>query len=108
MIYKRDTSPHWVIEFTFRGKRYRKSSGTSNKAKAIERRWRKELEDYFLLDLEFAAESPAFHTGLQCDEDTLTRCPPNRQQATHHRFSFLQSVARTDMPSWPEGMDAEA
>ncbi|MGE4279512.1 MAG: tyrosine-type recombinase/integrase [Magnetospirillum sp.] len=51
MIYKRDTSPHWLIEFTFRGKRYRKSSGTSNKAKAeaIERRWRKELEDLELL-----------------------------------------------------------
>lgn len=51
MIYKRETSPHWVIEFTFQGQRYRKSSGTSNKAKAeaVERRWRKELEDYSLL-----------------------------------------------------------
>ena len=51
MIYKRDNSPHWIIEFTFRGQRYRKASGTSSKlkAEAIERKWRQELEDLELL-----------------------------------------------------------
>jgi integrase len=51
MLFRRDNSPYWAIEFTFRGQRYRKSSGTTNKAKAeaIERRWRKELEDQELL-----------------------------------------------------------
>ena len=50
-VYKRSESPHWLIEFTFRGKRYRKSAETASKAKAeaIERKWRKELEDLELL-----------------------------------------------------------
>ncbi|HBZ69528.1 MAG TPA: hypothetical protein DEP35_07280 [Deltaproteobacteria bacterium] len=46
-VYRRDRSPHWVIEFEYQGLRYRRSSGTSRKSKAlsIEAKWRQELLD---------------------------------------------------------------
>jgi integrase len=45
-VTRRPDSPHWVIEFEYRGKRYKRSSGTAKKALAvkIEAQWREELE----------------------------------------------------------------
>ncbi len=47
-VYCVPKSPNWIIEFTYKGKRFRKSSKTSNKRKAleIERRWRSEIFDH--------------------------------------------------------------
>ncbi len=44
-VYREPRSPNWIIEFTHQGQRYRKSSGTSNKRKALEleRHWRSQV-----------------------------------------------------------------
>jgi len=44
-LHRRDDSPHWIIEFVYRGVRYKRSSGVSRRteAQAIEATWREEL-----------------------------------------------------------------
>ena len=46
-VYKQPNSNNWLIEFVIEGRRYRRSSGTSIKRKAIrlEEKWRQEIHD---------------------------------------------------------------
>jgi integrase len=46
-VYKRQGSPHWVIEFQHLGQHVRRSSGTTSKAaaKVLEQKWRQEIYD---------------------------------------------------------------
>ena len=46
-VYKQPNSKNWLIEFKVDGKRYRRSSGTNIKRKAIRiaEKWRQEIHD---------------------------------------------------------------
>ncbi|PPR75640.1 MAG: hypothetical protein CFH05_00628, partial [Alphaproteobacteria bacterium MarineAlpha3_Bin4] len=46
-VYKQPNSKNWLIEFKVDGKRFRRSSGTNIKRKAIrlEAKWRQEIHD---------------------------------------------------------------
>ncbi|HIJ63668.1 MAG TPA: site-specific integrase [Rhodospirillaceae bacterium] len=50
-VFKREGTPHWQIEFTFKGEKVRQSSGTSKKREAEEREriLRQELKEQLLL-----------------------------------------------------------
>lgn len=50
-VFKREGSPHWQIEFTFKGHKVRQSSGTAKKREAeeVERLLRQELKEQLLL-----------------------------------------------------------
>jgi len=51
-VKKRPDSPFWIIEFKYKGARYRKSSQTKNKREAeeVERKWREDLRRGLVLD----------------------------------------------------------
>jgi integrase len=50
-VYKRPGSDFWQVEFEYKGKRVRRSSGTTKKrdAEELERKWRKELHDQLMM-----------------------------------------------------------
>jgi integrase len=69
-VFKREGTPHWQIEFTFKGQKVRQSSGTSKKREAEEREriLRQELKEQLLLgkvaDMSFGQAVDRYYDGV--------------------------------------------
>jgi integrase len=69
-VFKREGSPHWFIEFTFKGQKVRQSSGTPKKRDAEEREriLRQELKEQLLLgkvaEMSFGQAVDRYYDGV--------------------------------------------
>lgn len=104
-VFRRGQSPYWQIEFLFHGTRYRKSSETTEKAKAqaVERKWRRELEELALLG---KPREMTLGEALDRYRDTVIR-PKGKPEAAE-RDEYALAVVKRGLGAQTRLMDLKA
>jgi hypothetical protein len=92
-VFQRDGSPHYLIEFKFQGRRFRRSSGTTSKREAqeLERRWRGELRE----QLVFGEPAP-MSWGEALDRYFTTVIVPKENPRTTKRDAYVLEMLRKE------------
>ncbi len=91
-VYRGPKSQNWIIEFTYSGQRFRKSSGTSNKREPLEleRRWRSQIYDQATLG---QSVSMTLDEALDRYWSTII-VPRGRKRSAQNTLYLLERIRR--------------